>query len=88
MHIFNIFMLHQTLKTSVSQWEPDFPTCPLLEILEGDSPPLRASVMFYFSSKAKMLLPFAERHVAIKLCLQEGSLAPALDPAQQGLVTS
>lgn len=78
MYIFNIFMLHQTVKTSVSQRESDFHTCPLPEVLEGDSPPLRASVTFYFSSKVKMLLPFAERHVAIKLCLQEGSLAPAL----------
>lgn len=88
MPIFNIFMLLQTVKTSASQWEPDFPTCPLLEILEEDSPPLRASMIFYFSSKEMILLPFAERHVAIKLCLREGSLAPVLDPTQQSLVTS
>lgn len=86
MPIFNIFMLLQTVKTSASQWEPDFPTCPLLEILEEDSPPLRAVDDLLFLLEGDDSAPFCRATCCNKAVLagrQPGS-SPGPNPAEFG----
>lgn len=70
MHIVNVFMLHQTVKTSVSQWESDFHTCPLPEVLEGDSSTFKGLGDILFLFEGEDVAPFCRA-----TCCNEAVLA-------------
>lgn len=79
MHIFNIFMLQQTVKNSVSLWEPGFTCAPCQRLWKGCLAFKRFGAVSLLS-EGEDNAPFCRATLwpTIKLPLQEGSQAQAL----------